>query len=109
MLLGALHKMLRKILSLVFNYDRKRTPRVEEESTTGSESARESLADLETGTDESSRSIHSGSDKTEILPFPDPWDGDWNDAVINWALWHEDAKRKGKGQEPPEVGETETD
>lgn len=101
--------MLRKILSLVFNYDRKRTPRVEEESTTGSESARESLADLETGTDESSRSIHSGSDKTEILPFPDPWDGDWNDAVINWALWHEDAKRKSKGQEPPEVGETETD
>ena len=65
--------------------------------------------DLEIGTVESSGSVHSGSNETEILPFPDPWDGDWNDAVINWALWHEDSKRKGEGQEPPEVGETETD
>ena len=108
MLLGALHKMLRKILSLIFNYD-KRTPRVEAQSITGSESARQSLADPETGTDESSGSVHSGSNKTKVYPFPDPWDGDWNDAVIKWALWHEDAKRKGKGQEPTEMGETETD
>ena len=108
MLLGALNKMLKKILSRIFNYD-KRTPRLEEESITGSESARQSLADPETGTDESSRSVHSGSNQTEVHPFPDPWDGDWNDAVINWAYWNENTKRQGKGQEPPEVGETETD
>ena len=108
MLLGALNKMLKKILSRIFNYD-KRNPRVEEESITGSESAKQSLADPETGTDKSSRSVHSGSNQTEVHPFPDPWDGDWNDAVINWALWHENSKRKGEGQEPPEVGEAETD
>ena len=110
MLLGALHKMLRKILSLIFNYD-KRTPRVEAQSITGSESARQSLADPETGTDESSGSVQSGSNKTKVYPFPDPWDGDWNDAVINWAIWHknENTKREGEGQKPTEVGETETD
>jgi hypothetical protein len=108
MLLGALHKMLRKILSKVFNYDRT-SPRVEAQSTGRSRFARQSLDNPETGTDESSGSVHSGSNETKILPFPDPWDGDWNDAVINWALWHENSKRKGEGQEPPEVGEAETD
>lgn len=108
MLLGALNKMLRKILSQVFNYD-KRTPRVEAQSTGRSESARQSLDDLEVGSDESSRSVHSGGDEDQVHTFPDPWDGDWNDAVINWAYWHENTKRQGKGEKPPEVGEAETD
>jgi hypothetical protein len=109
MLLGASHKMLKRILSLVFNYEN--VTRVEEKSSGRSKSARETLASTETGSVQSGGSIHSGSNQTEILPFPDPWDGDWNDAVINWAMWHkhENTKRESEGQEPTEVGETETD
>lgn len=59
--------MLKKILSLVFNYD----ARVEKESTGRSRSTRESLAGPETGTDQSSRSIYSAGNQMEI---PDPWD-----------------------------------
>jgi len=59
--------MLRKILSLVFNYD----ARVETESISRSRSARESLAGSETGTDQSSGGIHSTGNQMEI---PDPWD-----------------------------------
>ena len=59
--------MLKKILSLVFNYD----ARVETESTGRSRFARESLAGPETGTDQSGRSFYSPSNKMEI---PDPWD-----------------------------------
>jgi len=59
--------MLRKILSLVFNYD----ARVETESISRSRSARESLAGSETRTDQSSGGIHSTGNQMEI---PDPWD-----------------------------------
>ena len=59
--------MLKKILSLVFNYD----ARVETESTGRSRFARESLAGSETGTDQSSGGIHSTGNQMEI---PDPWD-----------------------------------
>ena len=107
MLLGVSHKMLRKILSQVFNYDRK-SSRVEAQSIGRPRSATETLASTEPRSDESSRGVHSGSNKTKVFPFPDPWDGDWNDAVINWALWHENTKREGEGKESPEVGETET-
>ena len=62
--------MLRKILSLVFNYD-KATPRVAAYCTSGSKSTRETLATTETGTVQSGRSIYSPSNKMEI---PDPWD-----------------------------------
>jgi hypothetical protein len=101
--------MWKKILSLVFNYEH--TTRVEEKSSGRSQSARETLASTETGSVQSGRSIYSGSNQNKVYPFPDPWEGDWNDAVINWALWHkhENTKRKGKGQEFTEVGEAETD
>ena len=57
---------------------------------------------------ESSASISTPSNKNEIHPFPDPWDGDWNDAVINWAYWtsYEDKQRESKGKESPEMGST---
>lgn len=100
--------MLKKILSQIFNYDTT-SPRVEAQSTGRSEFARQSLDNPETGTDESSRCVHLGSDEVKVFPFPDPWDGDWNDAVINWALWHENTKREGEGEKPTEVGETKTD
>jgi len=66
---------------------------------------------VERGTEESGTSVASSSTQVQIHPFPDPWEGDWNDAVINWALWHkhENTKRKSKGQESAEVGEAETD
>ena len=107
MLLGALHKMLRKILSKVFNYDR--NTRVEEESTPGSNPTREAGGSPASRSQVSDRRMVPPSNETKILPFPDPWDGDWNDSVINWVYWHENTKRKGEGQEPPEVGEAETD
>ena len=64
-----LNRMLKRILSLVLNYDR--IARVETESIGRSRFARESLASLETGTDQSSGGIHSTSNQMEI---PDPWD-----------------------------------
>ena len=64
-----LNRMLKKILSLVLNYDR--IARVETESIGRSRSARESLAGPETGTDQSSGGIHSTGNQMEI---PDPWD-----------------------------------
>ena len=96
MLLGVLHKMLKKILSQVFNYDPGNS-RVETQSTGRPKSAKQSLDNPEIGTNESSGSVHSGSNEVKVYPFPDPWDGDWNDAVINWALWHENTKREGEG------------
>ena len=59
--------MLRKILSLVFNYD----ARVETERIGRSRSAREALAGSETRTDQSSGGIYSTGNQMEI---PDPWD-----------------------------------
>ena len=64
-----LNRMLKKILSLVLNYDR--IARVEKESTSRSRSTRESLAGSEIGTDQSSGGIHSTGNQMEI---PDPWD-----------------------------------
>jgi hypothetical protein len=69
MSLVELNRMLKKILSLVLNYDR--IARVETESIGRSRSTRESLASPETGTDQSSGGIHSTSNQMEI---PDPWD-----------------------------------
>ena len=64
-----LNRMLKKILSLVLNYDR--IARVETESIGRSRSTRESLASPETGTDQFSGGIYSTSNQMEI---PDPWD-----------------------------------
>ena len=64
-----LNRMLKKILSLVLNYDR--IARVEKESTSRSKSTRESLAGSETRTDQFSGGIHSTGNQMEI---PDPWD-----------------------------------
>jgi len=36
---------------------------------------------VERGTEEPSASVASSSIEN---PFPDPWDGDWNDAVWTW-------------------------
>ena len=36
---------------------------------------------VERGTEESSTSVASTGAK---IPFPDPWDGDWNDGVYTW-------------------------
>lgn len=109
MLLGVSHKMLKRILSLVFNYER--TSTLEDESTGRSEPEREGVDTPEVGSEQSGRSISSPSDEVKVYPFPDPWDGDWNDAVINWAMWHrhENAKRESEREKPTEVGQTETD
>jgi len=100
--------MLRRILSQVFNYDKK-SSRVEAQSTGRPRFAKQPLDNPETGTDKSSGSVHSGSDEVKVYPFPDPWDGDWNDAVINWAYWYENKQCKSKGQESTEVGTPNVD
>lgn len=96
--------MLKKILSQVFNYDGKIFDWLERRTSANieTESGRE-RSPLK-GSIEFSASISTSSNKTKI--FPDPWDGDWNDAVINWALWHENTKREGEGKEPTEMGST---
>ena len=101
--------MLKKILSLVFNYDR--NARLEKESTPGSKPTTEAGGSPASRSQVSDGRMVSPSNESKVYPFPDPWDGDWNDAVINWAIWHknENTKREGEGQEPTEVGETETD
>jgi len=67
MLLAVLSKTLRKIRSVVSNYD----TRVEASSTGGSRPTREGLATAKTGSEQSSRSFYDPSNKMEI---PDPWD-----------------------------------
>ena len=69
MSLAELNRMLKKILSLVLNYDR--IARLEKESISRSRSTRESLAGSEIRTDQSSGGIHSTGNQMEI---PDPWD-----------------------------------
>jgi hypothetical protein len=59
--------MLKKILSLVLNYD----TRMEKKSTGRPRLTRESLATPETRSEQSGRSFYSPSNKMEI---PDPWD-----------------------------------
>ena len=40
---------------------------------------------VERGSEESNASVGTRSDETGLgTTFPDPWAGDWNDAVINW-------------------------
>jgi len=98
--------MWKKIRSLVLNYDGKIFDWLEGRSSTNIKIESGGERSPLKGSIESSASIPTSSNKNEILPFPDPWDGDWNDAVINWALWHENTKREGEGQEPTEMGST---
>jgi hypothetical protein len=71
--------MLKKILSLVFNFDRK----LETKSIVRSDVQTLPEGDKPSGrrTEEPSTSVASTSAK---IPFPDPWDGDWNDGVYIW-------------------------
>jgi hypothetical protein len=57
--------MLRKILSLVSNSDKKRNY----------------ISEIKTLPESSGR---EPEDYTAKNVFPDPWEGDWNDAAANW-------------------------
>ena len=76
----ALNKMLKKILSLVSNFDRK----LETKGTVGPEVQTIPGGDKPSGrgTEESSAGMDATSTQN---PFPDPWEGDWNDAAANWS------------------------
>lgn len=52
--------------------------------------------DLGGGTEKSQSSMGTSSDEAGLQKvFPDPWEGDWNDAVLNWQMWQdENSKRK---------------
>ena len=47
-------------------------------------------------TEKSQSSMGTSSDEAGLQKvFPDPWEGDWNDAVLNWQMWQdENSKRK---------------
>ena len=64
-----LNRMLKKILSLVLNYDR--IARVEKESTLGSERERQTGKDYHGGSEVSDGRMVPPSDEIQI---PDPWD-----------------------------------
>ena len=64
-----LNRMLKKILSLVFSYDR--ITRVEEESTSRSETSTETSGSSTPRSQVSDRRMVSPSDEVQI---PDPWD-----------------------------------
>ena len=100
--------MLKKILLQVFNYDGKIFNWLEGRSSTNIKIESGGERSPLKGPVESSASISTPSNKNKIHPFPDPWDGDWNDAVINWAYWtsYEDKQRESKGKESPEMGST---
>ena len=65
-----LNRMLKKILSLVFSYDRSST-RMEKESTLGSERERQTGKDYHGGSEVSDGRMVPPSDEIQI---PDPWD-----------------------------------
>ena len=69
MSLAELNRMLKKILSLVLNYDR--ITRVEKESTLGSERECQTGKDYHGGSEVSDRRMVPPSDEIQI---PDPWD-----------------------------------
>ena len=71
MLLEVLNKMLRKIRSLVLNYDEKFFAWLEGKSTTGSKPVGKRVDASKIGTIHDRRSSSNSNAKTEI---PDPWD-----------------------------------
>jgi len=75
--------MLRKIRSLVSSYDERFWNWMEGKSTSGPDvrTLPERSKPSGRGTEESSTSVASSSPEN---PFPDPWDGDWNDGVYIW-------------------------
>lgn len=97
--------MLKKILSLVFNYNAT-SSRLETPTVSRSETVRPTVSSAEVGCNESDRCSDDTVDKVPV--FPDPWSGDWNDGVINWAYWtsYENKQRESKGKESPEMGST---
>jgi hypothetical protein len=69
MSLAELNRMLKRILSLVLNYDR--IARVEKEGTRGSECERQASKDYHGGSEVSDGRMVPPSNEVQI---PDPWD-----------------------------------
>jgi hypothetical protein len=79
---------------------------METKTSSRSETVRPTVSSAEVGSNESGGCNNDAVDQVPV--FPDPWEGDWNDAVINWAYWnsYENKQRKSKGKESPEMGPT---
>jgi hypothetical protein len=78
--------------------DQNRTPEIVETGVFGEEGWSISMSNenFDRGSEEPKSSVGTSSDEERLYQvFPDPWEGDWNDAVINWEMWNEHQKRKG--------------